>query len=169
MLGPMATWLGSLLRGDDFGTDVALVTGILGAEGLARLRAWIAEQPDDLVVREKVGAIHACIWMVQADRETHPSEVQALQDVIAKSELPWGEQTKLLAALNQPMTPETIAADLSNPQLRELMLAVAWEMARADGRVDEGEISAYEELAAAFGVTLARSEEIRAAVGELPD
>ena len=170
MLGPMTTWLGALLRGDDVGTDVSLAVGILGADELASLRAWFAAQPEEILTRERVGAIHACIWMVRADRETHPGEIQALQDLIAQSELPWGEQTKLLAALHAPLTPETIAADLQQPALRELMLAIAWELSFADGRIDDDERDAYDELAAAFEVTLERSEEIRVAVSpDRPD
>ena len=164
MLGPMETWLGALLRGDDMDTNTDLAIGVLGVDGLGELRAWFSEQPHSVVTRERIGAIHACIWMAQADRETHTSEIAALQELIAKSDLPWSEQSKLLAALYEPLTPETIAADLRQPQLRELILALAWELAHADGRLEDREQSAHEDLAAAFEVTLERSGEIRAVV-----
>ena len=164
MLGPMATWLGALLRLGEAGADADLAIRILGPDGLDALRAWFREQPHPVVTRERVGAIHACIWMTQADRETRTAEIAALQDLIAKSELPWSEQSKLLAALHKPLTPETIAADLRQPQLRELILGLAWEMAHTDGRLDEEEQDAHQDLAAAFEVTLERSEEIRAMV-----
>ena len=46
------------------------------------------------------------------------------------------------------------------------MLALSWELALADGRVDDAEASLYRALAAELSVSEARAAEIRDAVGE---
>lgn len=170
-IGAMATWVGALARGglllnDDEEEGVMLAHAVLGDERLSDLRRWFAGQTSDIVERERRGAIHACIWMAQADREVAAEEVELLEAVIEQSELPVKVQEELVAAIDEPLEPEDIAEELTQPGLRELVLALTWELAVIDNNVDDNERSAHEELAEAFEVDEARAEAIKAAVVE---
>ena len=86
----MATWIGALSRGglligraEEEGAELAL--WLLGEEGLVALREWFASQGEDVVARERRGAIHACIWMAHADRDVAEEEVEMLQSIVAAS------------------------------------------------------------------------------------
>lgn len=160
----MVTWLGAYLRGaeadeEDARHGEAIARRVLGEDGVATLRAHLSDPAR--LHRERVGAIHAAIWMVKADREVADAEAEILDALIAHSELPWGEQQKLLAAVREPLSPERIAEELTEPALRELMLGLTWAIARADGRLDDRERDAFDALAAAFDVDEARRAAIR--------
>ena len=166
-IGAMATWVGALARGgvllndtEEEGAHVAL--GILGEEGLSSLREWFASQTPDVVDRERRGAIHACIWMAQADREIATEEIELLQQVIESSELPPKVCEELEAAIDEPLEPEDIAEELTQPGLRELMLGLTWQLAMIDDSLHDAERSAHEELAEVFEVGDERAAEIRA-------
>lgn len=168
-IAAMATWVGALSRGgllfsqeEEEGAHLAL--RVLGEDGLVQLREWFETQTADVVQRERRGAIHACVWMVQADREVATEEVELLQQVIQHSELPPKEQEELEAAIEEPLEPEDIAEELTQPGLRELMLALTWELAVIDNRVQDEERTAHHELAEAFGVSDARADAIKEAV-----
>ena len=168
-ISAMATWVGALARGglligheEEEGAMLAL--SVLGEEGLDQLRRWFASQAADIVARERRGAIHACIWMAHADREVATEEVELLGEIISHSELPPKVQEELQAAIDEPLEPEDIAQELTNPGLRELMLAMTWELAQVDNRLGDDERTAHNELAEAFGVDDERAEAIRDAV-----
>ena len=168
-IAAMATWVGALARGglllsDDEEDGVMLAHDVLGTERLGDLRRWFASQTADIVERERRGAIHACIWMAQADREVATEEVELLESVIQASELPPKVQEELVAAIEEPLEPEDIAEELTQPGLRELVLALTWELAAIDNNLADEERGAHEELAEAFGVDEERAEEIKAAV-----
>lgn len=168
-IAAMATWVGALARGgvlfsqeEEDGAQLALA--VLGEEGLVRLRQWFSSQTADVVERERRGAIHACIWMAHADREVATQEVELLEQVIGHSDLPPKVQEELVAAIDEPLEPEDIAEELTQPGLRELVLGLTWELAVIDNRVDDDERTAHHELAEAFGVSDERADAIREAV-----
>lgn len=168
-IAAMATWVGALARGgmlfsqdEEDGAQLALA--VLGEDGLVRLREWFSSQTKDVVERERRGAIHACIWMAQADREVATEEVELLEQVIGHSDLPPKVQEELVAAIDEPLEPEDIAEELTQPGLRELMLGLTWELAVIDNRIRDEERTAHHELAEAFGVSDERADEIKEAV-----
>ena len=79
-------------------------------------------------------------------------------------ETPFYGAPRMMAALQAPWTADEVAGTLRQPQLRELILALAWELAAEDGHRDEDERAALADLARAFDVPEARLAEIRAAV-----
>jgi uncharacterized tellurite resistance protein B-like protein len=161
----MVTWVGALARGEATDNDEregeVLARKVLGADGLAELRSYFASQPTEIALRERRGAIAACIWMARADRDLAREEDELLSNVIAQSELPFETQMALLAALADPWPPEKIAAELTQPGLRELMLALAWRVAEVDHAVDASERKAFRALAEAFGIDDERAKRIR--------
>ncbi|MCB9594179.1 MAG: DUF533 domain-containing protein [Sandaracinaceae bacterium] len=167
----MATWIGALSRGglligqaEEEGAELALA--VLGEDGLVALREWFAARPADVVDRERRGAIHACIWMAHADRDVASEEVEMLQSIIAASDLPPKVQDELLAAIETPLDSSAIADELTQPGLRELVLALTLQLAQSDHRLDPDEQSAFDELAEAFGIDDDRADAIRATVDE---
>ncbi|GAB5545126.1 MAG: TerB family tellurite resistance protein [Sandaracinaceae bacterium] len=165
----MSTWIGALSRGgvlmgyeEEEGAQLAL--DVLGLERLEALRAWFSSQTRDVVERERRGAVHACIWMAQADRELATDEIEFLERVIADSELPPKVQEEMSGALDEPLELEDVAEELTQRGLRELVLGLSWQLAFADGALDDDERTAHEELAEVFGVDEERAEEIREAV-----
>ena len=165
----MATWVGALCRGgvllgsdEEAGAHLALE--VLGEDRLVQLREWFASQTRDVLERERRGAIHACIWMVHADREIATEEIELLEEIIERSDLPPKIQEELVAAIDEPLGPEDISEELTQPGLRELMLALSWELALADNRLVESEQTAHEELAEAFEVDEERAAAIRTSI-----
>lgn len=167
----MATWVGALSRGglllgqaEEEGAELALF--VLGEDELVALREWFASQPAEVVDRERRGAIHACIWMAHADRDVAPEEVELLRSIVDASELPGAVQDELIAAIDAPLDAAAIARELTQPGLRELVLALTLTLAQSDHRLDAEEQTAFEELARAFGVSSERAEAIRARIAE---
>ncbi len=170
----MATWVGALARGgilmgrsEELGAELAF--RVLGERGLARLREHFAKQSADVVQRERRGAIHACIWMAHADRRIVREEMDLIGRIIAHSDLPNAAQEDLEAAIVEPQDPEWFADEVTQPELRELILALSWELARIDGRLDEDEREAHRTLANVFGVSPERAKELRQIVLESND
>ena len=162
----MTTWMGVLARGGILYSEleeqgVYAAVAVLGEEPLEALRVWFNEQSEDVAVRERAAALETCIWMAHADRVLADEERELLQRLIIKSELPAAEQERLEAAMQTPPDVTELADRLTHPSLRKLMLALAWELAEADGRVDETEVQRYEELASLLGVSNDDAEHIR--------
>ena len=167
----MSTWVGALARGgvvddEDARAGEAVAAYVVGEAGLEALRAWFAGASADEVIRERRAAVEGCIWMAHADRDIHPEERHLLRQLVAFSGLPADSQDALVEAVHEPPSREGLAQRLTQPVLRELMLALSWELALADGRVDDAEASLYRALAAELSVSEARAAEIRDAVGE---
>ena len=167
----MATWVGALVRGgilmgheEEMGAILAQV--VLGPDGLVELREWFAAQPPEVVRRERRGAIHACIFLAQADRDIAAEEVALIERVIAHSDLQPEDERALMAAIEVPLAPQLIASELTQPGLRDLTLALSWQLAASDHVLDADEASAHLTLARVFGVSEKRLETIRQAVLE---
>ncbi len=158
------TWIavlsgGGLLHGEREAEGVVLATRIVGEERLSRLRGWLEVQAEEDLSEIRSAAIELCMWMAVADRVIDPRERELLGDIVRSSGLSATEETRLLALLPAALSDvrrlphvETLAERLDHPVLRELMLALVWHVARADGFVDALEGTSYERLAAIFGV-----------------
>lgn len=166
----MSSWLGSLARGGVLTDDevseagIGVATYVVGAESLEELRKWMAEQPEEVVRRERRAAVEVCIWMANADRQLDPEESHLLSAIIGRSGLDEDTADELVAEVHDPPSLMDLEQRLTHPVLRELMLALAWEMAEADGEVARGEAAFYTGLAKRLGVDEARAVELRQSV-----
>jgi tellurite resistance protein len=165
----MATWVGTLARGgvlydSDEEAGVAVAAYVVGEGRLSDLREWMRAQPADRVRREQEAAIAACIWMAQADRQLDPSERELLEEIVNHSGLDYETQERLVASIDGAPSVEGLPRTDSHPVLRELLLALAWELALADGRIDQSERDFYGELATRLEVDPARAAEVRDAL-----
>lgn len=171
----IATWVsvlsgGGLLHGEREAEGALLATHVVGEERLSQLRAWLEVQPHEDVDDMRSAAIELCMWMAVADRVIDPAERELLADIVRSSSLSPKEEARLLDVLPAALTDvrslphiETLAERLDHPVLRELMLALVWYVARADGFVDALEGTSYERLAAIFGV----EPEVAAAISDV--
>lgn len=165
----MSTWIGALSRGGVLLTEreqqgaMAALT-LLGKARLEALREWFQQAEPDVAQREREAAVAVCLWMAHADRVIADEERALLEDIIAFSELPSARKDELSAGLDQAPSMDGIAGRLTQPQLRGLMLALSWQLAESDGRVDATEASAYERLAELLEVPHHEAAKIRTAV-----
>jgi uncharacterized tellurite resistance protein B-like protein len=166
----MSSWLGSLARGGVLTRDevseagVGVAAYVVGPEALEELRAWMGEQSEEAVRRERRAAVEVCIWMANADRQLDPEESHLLSQIISRSGLDEATMDELVTEVHDPPSLADIEERLTHPVLRELMLALAWEMAEADGEVARSEAAFYTGLAKRLGVEEARAAELRQSV-----
>lgn len=166
----MATWLGALRKsgvldeGEAAGEAVA--SYVLGPERLDALRAWFSGAAASDADRERRAAVEACVLMAHADREVQAEERALLLEIVQHSGLPETEREALLSLLDEPGPVDGLAERLTQPILRELILALAWELALADERVDPSERVFFDKLAWELKIPAGRAEAIREAVGE---
>lgn len=161
----MTTWLSTLARvgvveSPEAETGKALMAYVVGNEKLDALRSWFAMCPPEIAAVEKKAAIEMCVWMAHADREIANAELTILKELVKRSGLDAATVATLDAAI---MTPPAIAGlerRLTHPVLRELMLALTWELACADARIDASEREVFERLARTFDITRERALEI---------
>jgi len=166
----MATWIGTLarsgvVRGTDAQAGEAVAAYVVGEARIDELRAWLATQDDATVRRESVAAIEVCIWMASVDREVDEAERALLREIVQASGLPEEDRAALLRATEDLPSLKSLQKRLTHPVLRELLLALAWELACADGRIVRAESDFYEGLAKKLEVDAARAVEIREAIG----
>jgi len=165
----MATWIGTLartgvVRGADAHAGEAVAAYVVGAERIEELRAWLASQDDATVRRESLAAIEVCIWMASVDREVVEDERTLLREIVQASGLPEEDRNELLRATEDLPSLRSLQKRLTHPVLRELLLALAWELACADGRIVRAESDFYEGLSKKLEVDPKRAEEIRESV-----
>ncbi len=165
----MAGWLGSLgkagvIDGEADGDAVAAF--VVGQNELEELRRFLTSVPVEVRDRERRAAIEVCIWMVHADRVVDPEEVNLLREIIASSGLSEDAQDELVLASHEPPSLEGIETKLTHPVLRELMLALSWEIAAIDGNVARAERDFYTGLSKRLGVPAVRASEIQRSVSE---
>jgi tellurite resistance protein len=167
----MASWLGTLAQGGILKEPIAqageaLAAFVVGEEALLQLRLWLRTQPDEIASRERRTAIEVCIWMAHADREVHAEEREMLRELVTGSALDEDTQDALVQAVHEPPSLDGVEARLTHPILRELLLALAWELAQADGRVDDAEKEGYAELTRRLGISHERADQIKRAICE---
>jgi tellurite resistance protein len=165
----MATWLGALRRsgvvhGADAEAGEGLAAFVLGERRLDELQTWLAHAHPEEIEREKQAAIEVCIWMAHADRVLEPEERALLREIIDASGLSDDVRAELTVATLDPPSLRGLDRRLRQPVLKELLLALAWELAMADGRVTRAESDFYRGLAARLGVPVDRAEAIREAI-----
>lgn len=165
----MTGWLGSLgksgvIEGEADGDAVAAF--VVGQEQLGELRHFLTTVPRDVRDRERRAAIEVCIWMVHADRKMDPEEANLLRSIIDASGLSEDVQDELVAATHEPPSLEGLETRLTHPVLRELLLALSWEIAAADGNVARAERDFYTGLSKRLGVSAARAAEIQRSIAE---
>lgn len=165
----MATWVGTLSRGGVIREEreeagVAVAAFVVGEERLRELREWFNEQKPEVRAREQRAAVEVCIWMAHADREVVHEEAELLRAIVLGSELREAERTALFESVAEPPAFSDIAERLTQPTLRELMLALSWELACADGRIDPMEVELHDGLAKRLGVGAERASEIRGSI-----
>jgi uncharacterized tellurite resistance protein B-like protein len=184
----MSTWLGALAKGGVIGASPgsarsddstsrgasarseheeageAVAAFVVGDERLEELRRWWGTLSPEDVAREKNAAIEICIWMANADRRLDPEEAHMLRAIILESGLDEDAQDELVAAVDDPPSLAAIEERLTHPVLRELLLALAWELAAADGEIDLRERDFHVGLALRLGIDQARAREIRESI-----
>src|SRR5688572_12855173 len=136
----MATWLGTLSRGGVVSEEhakagVAVAAYVVGEARLEELKRWLAEQPRETVEREQRAAIEVCIWMAHADRDVDAEERWMLKEIIDASSFDEDARDALITQSQEPPSLKGVERRLTHPVLRELLLALAWELAVADGRI----------------------------------
>lgn len=167
----MAGWLGALgkaglIHGAEEETSQVVAQFVVGEEGIAKLREFFAAASPEVREREKKAAIEVCIWMVHADRQVDPEEVALLREIIGRSGLSDDAQDELVSSTHEPPSLEGVEERLTHPVLRELLLALAWELASIDGNVARAERDFYTGLSKRLGVTAVRAAEIQRAIAE---
>ena len=175
----MASWLGALARGGVLGGEGAteaedrwdaagraVAAYVVGEPQLDTLRGWFAEQAPEIAARERRAAVEVCIWMAHADRAIDPEEVHLLREIIGLSGLDEDTQDELVRESHEPPSLAGVERRLTHPVLREMLLALCWELATSDGRVASTERDFYQGLAKRLEVGAVRAAEIQRAIGE---
>ena len=145
----MATWIGTLARGglireprEEAG--IAVAAFVVGEQALSSLRKWVASQPPDIVEREQRAAVEVCIWMAHADRDVAHEEAELLRAMVLSSDLGPVARGELLAEVGEPPGLRDIADRLTHPVLRELMLALSWELPFDVGNENQGDTLGFD-------------------------
>jgi len=166
----MTGWLGALgkagLIEGEAETATVVAQYVVGEESIASLRSFLTGASPEVRERERRAAIEVCIWMMHADRVVDPEEVALIREIISRSGLSDDVQDELVAASHEPPSLEGIEERLTHPVLRELLLALAWELASIDGTVAKPERDFYTGLSKRLGVSAARAAEIQRAIAE---
>jgi len=149
---------------DDVGAGDAVAAYVVGQDRMTELRDFFKGADSEESTRQRRAAVRACISMAQSDRDVHPEERHLLRSLVANSGLDEDTQDELVMMVHEPKGLEGIEDELTHPVLRELMLALVWELALADGKVDDSESDFYKKLAAQLSVTDQRAQEIADAV-----
>ncbi len=165
----MATWLGALSRpafkpSAHQAAGLSVAGYVLGDGKLDELRGWFAFQPRDVQVREQAGAIEAVLYMAHCDRDFDPAERAFLEQIISQSGLPTDVDAELRGALDASPPLAELSDRVTQPVLREMLLALCWELAMADDHIAKEEKKAYDELALALSVPRLRAKELREAL-----
>jgi len=165
----MTSWIGTLSGGgiirdphEEAGITVAAY--VVGEEPLSELREWMTSQPKDVIETAQKAAIEVCIWMANADRKLDPEEAHLIKQIIGYSRLDADTQDELVSAVHDPPSLDGVEDRLSHPVLKEMLIALSWEMAEVDGTIDRAEESFITGLAKRLSVTPERTNELRQAV-----
>lgn len=162
-------WLAGLAKAardrDAFLMDGERVVGhIVTDEALAELRDWLVQEPPKTVIEEQRAVIEACIRMAHANREIDPEERAELKELIAWSGLDEDVTDALVHEVHFPPPLGDLRERVRHPAIRDVLLALAWTMAMADGKADAPEKKLFSELVSKLGVTEEHADAIRRAV-----
>jgi uncharacterized tellurite resistance protein B-like protein len=169
----MSTWVGALAKTGVLAVGraheeagVALAAFVVGESRIDALRKWLETQPPEVLVREKRAAIEVCIWMANADRKLDPEEAHLLRTLVGSSGLDDDTVDELVQSIHDLPSLDGVEQRLTHPVLRELMLALCWELASADGEVDRLEEAFHVGLARRLEVDSHRAKELRDAMNQ---
>jgi uncharacterized tellurite resistance protein B-like protein len=173
----MATWLGALRYTGVLSPQPAEAAGesvasyVVGSEAVAELKRWFDDVDPEVADRERFAAVEACILMAHADRSLQREERRMLLDIVGQSRLPEHDRRTLRELAERPgvlgpLAEGDLERRLTQPVLRELILALAWELALADDTIEASEASFFDELAERLDIAPERAAALRAAVGE---
>lgn len=161
----------ALLHGERDDWAVRAATRVVGETRLAELREYLEREPADRAAALRSAAIEICIWMAVSDRVVDPREREVLAEAVEGAELAPEETARLvelcrsaLGDVRKLAHPETLAERADHPVLRELLLALAWQVALADDYVDDLELRSFHRLAGIFGIEEADQQRICAAI-----
>lgn len=161
----LARWLGLLssgrLIGEEAEQSIEHARRVLGTERLVDLRRWFANADPIDVADAKRAAIEACLAIVHADRKVADEERELMDRIVELSELDEGSQAMLRHAFDEPPDLDAVAPRIRHLALRELVLALAWQLALADGRVVPEEYGEYGLLADRLAIPPPRASELR--------
>ncbi|MEM9067039.1 MAG: TerB family tellurite resistance protein [Myxococcota bacterium] len=162
----MASWIGTLssggvLRSDLEEAGVSVATYVVGEERISELREWAMAQSPEALQTQQCAAIEVCIWMANADRKLDPEEAHFLKSIILASHLDTETQDALVAAVHDPPSLRNLEKRIQHPVLRELLIALMWELAEADGVIDKREEDFVTGLCVRLEVDAARAKELR--------
>jgi len=165
----VASWIGTLASGglitnehQEAGLSVAAY--VVGESRLGDLREWTVALEPEAVVAAQRAAIETLIWMANADRKLDPEEAHMLKEIIMRSRLDADAQDEMVTAVHNPPELDQLAVRIGHPVLAELLVALSWELADADGDISRSEETFMNDLADKLGVAGARVTEIRDAV-----
>ena len=165
----IASWLGALTDGGVLSASAqagrAVAGFVLGEDSLRRLRSSFENLPPADAVDEKIAVIETCLWMAYADRVIAPEERALLLEMIRCSGLPPEDQRQLEGEIGSRPAIADVDRRVQIYELREMLLAMCWELAIADGRIDALEKGFYQGLARKLDVSEERAQEIQGAVG----
>ena len=165
----MATWLGTLARGGVVSEEhakagIAVAAYVVGEGRLNELREWLSTAAPEVQEREQTAAIEVCIWMAHADREVDAEERWMLKQIIEAAELDEGARDHMIQQSQEAPSLARLDKRVTHPVLRELLMALAWELAASDGRIMRAELDFYDGLAKRLGIDPDRAVAIRAAI-----
>ncbi|MFO0686256.1 MAG: TerB family tellurite resistance protein [Sandaracinus sp.] len=165
-----ARWLGilttGLLVGSEDEESAKLLQKVVGGPALADLRHWFASADPAASRDARIAVIEACIAIVRADRAVGDVERDAIERIVMLSELDEEAQASLRKHVDEDVPLDGIAPRLAHPALREALLVLTWQIAKADGRVQDAEAGLYGMLADKLGVTPTRASELRSILGK---
>lgn len=169
-LDSAARWLGILSTGLLVGSEDEAAAKILqkaiGGPALSDLREWFQKTAPSVTRDARIAVVEACIAIVRADRTVGDAEREAVERIIQLSELDEAEQQRLSKHIDTDVSLDGLAARMPKPALAEAMLVLAWQLAKADGRVQDDEAGLYGTLADKLGVTPTRASELRTILGK---
>jgi uncharacterized membrane protein YebE (DUF533 family) len=169
-LDTAARWLGilstGLLVGNEDEVSAKVLQGAIGGPALNDLREWFQKTAPSVTRDARIAVVECCIAIVRADHTVGDAEREAVEKIILMSELDDEAQQQLAKRIDTEVSLDGIAARLPKPALAEAMLVLAWQLARADGRVQDDEAGVYGTLADKLGVTPARASELRTILGK---
>jgi len=158
-------WLGILSTGMLVGADdeaaAKLLATVLGGPVLNGLRQWFQTADPEVARQARIAAVEACIAIVRADRTVGDTEREAVENIIMHSGLDEETQASLQKHIDSDVSLDGLASRLAQPALAEALLVLAWQLAKADGRVQDAEAGVYGQLADKLGVTPKRASELR--------
>ena len=165
----MTSWVGTLTSGGVFRSKheeagVTLAAYVVGEEAMSELRDWMQQQSSAVLRSAQKACIEVCIWMANADRKLDPAEVALLKELLACSQLDDDDQDELVAAVHDPPSMDRIEERIAHPVLRELMIALMWEMAMSDGELAKAESDLLAGFAERFEIDRERAMSLRDAV-----